>query len=107
MWMGREERDCSSPCKRPWCLCVCVCVCVCVLVGVASRAILGTSHPRKEEDRESAGGGVGDRLAWIRYRAGPGSHAHLAERRKLGANILQEILQRIHGLAQWGIWGLG
>ena len=38
---------------------------------------------------------------------GPGSHAHLVERRKLGANILQEILQRIHGLAQWGIWGLG
>ena len=104
--MGREERDCSSACKRPWYLYVCVCVCVCVL-GVGSRAILGTSHPREEEDRENAGGGVEDRLAWIRYRAGPGSHAHLVERRKLGANILQEILQRIHCFAQWGIWGLG
>ena len=85
----------------------CVCVCVCVCWGWGSRAILGTSHPREEEDRESTGGGVGDRLAWIRYRAGPGSHAHLVERRKLGASILQEILQRIHYFSQWGIWGLG
>ena len=39
--------------------------------------------------------------------SGPGSHAHLVERRKLGANILQEILQRTPSLDQWGVGGFG
>lgn len=39
--------------------------------------------------------------------SGPGSRAHLVERRKLGASILQEILQRTHSFDQWGVEGFG
>lgn len=67
-------------------------------------AVAGASHPRGRAG--SSGKGLGTE-AWGKHRAGLGSHAHLVERRKLGASIVQEILQRTHSSAQWGVWGGG
>lgn len=58
--------------------------------------------------RPRAGAGeTGHKLAWARCGAGPGSQAHLVERRKLGASILWEILQRNHCFHQKDVWVLG
>lgn len=92
--MGREKRDRSGACESPG---------TCRGAG----AVFWASHPKGEGERESGGGGTGSKLAWARCGAGPASHAHLVERRKLGASILQEILQGDHSSDQQSLCVFG
>lgn len=56
---------------------------------------------------EEEGGWQGARTWGAGRGPRPCSHAHLAERRKLGASILQEILHRNHWFYRQRIWGFG
>ena len=56
---------------------------------------------------EEEGGWQGARTWGAGRGPRPCSHTHLAERRKLGASILQEILHRSHWFYCQRIWGFG